>query len=185
MLSCGGTAVGVESSANNVCNVSEGPMQGMSSVAVPACDGSMLAGRPGSGSFRAVEGAVNGEDVDDKAFRSRVLESINVLNNEVAALKLDLRRIEVSPGPMPSHHVSTCTIYVLVLKNPENSLIGKSCLEALLQCQVLQYRCVKALPCPSFKVKIAEGDLHKALVMGNMSGCYVKIWRTSFERVAE
>ena len=78
------------------------------------------------------------------------------------------------PKPSP---VKFCVIL-------DDAPIGKAQLETLLKCQVVQYTCIKALPCPVFKVKIFEEALQLAIIAGRESGCFVDLWRRPKETVA-
>ena len=75
-------------------------------------------------------------------------------------------------------------LYVQVLKSLDDTSFGKAQLEALLKCQVVHYTCVKALPCPVFRVKIFEEALQEAIIAGQESGCFVDLWRRPKETVA-
>ena len=62
-------------------------------------------------------------------------------------------------------------------RNEDESLIGKSRLEALLKCKVLHYTCVRRSPVPAFKVKVCAEDATDAIKCGWESGCIVDVWR--------
>ena len=129
------------------------------------------------------DGAVGGsEDVDSLVFRSRMVESVNALRDDLAALRLELRsQRDVGRdacGQLKSASpVKFCSLYVRVVKRLGHSSFGKTQLEELLQCQVVQYLCIKHHPSPVFRVKILENDLHGALDTGRKSGCFVDLWR--------
>ena len=80
--------------------------------------------------------------------------------------------------------VKFCMLYVQVLKSLDDAPIVKAQLEALLKCQVVHYMCVKALPCPIFRVKIFEEALQEAKIAGRESDCFVDLWRRPKEIVA-
>ena len=80
--------------------------------------------------------------------------------------------------------VKFCMLYVQVLKSLDDAPIVKAQLEALLKCQVVHYMCVKALPCPVFRVKIFEEALQEAKIAGRESDCFVDLWRRPKEIVA-
>ena len=64
-----------------------------------------------------------------------------------------------------------CSLYVRVSGD-----VGKSKLESLLGCEVLQYVRLISNPTPSYKVKIKEGNLDSALANGRSEGCFVARW---------
>ena len=110
-----------------------------------------------------------GIDVDTHVFRSTILESINSLRDDVARLQADLRPLtltrgcEVAAGPSSSR---VCTLYVRFGNKLHAATPGKSLLESLLMCQILQYVCVRSQPAPAFKVKIQERFVGDAIANG-------------------
>ena len=64
-----------------------------------------------------------------------------------------------------------CSLYVRVSGD-----VGKSKVESLLGCEVLQYVRLISNPTPSYKVKIKEGDLDSVLANGRSEGCFVARW---------
>jgi len=66
-------------------------------------------------------------------------------------------------------------LYMRVLKSLDDASVGKAQLEGLLKCKVVHYKCVKALPCPVFRVKIIEEALQEAIIAGQESGCFVDL----------
>ena len=126
-------------------------------------------------------------DIDGLVFRSTVVESINSLRDDVAALRSELRsqreagrdRQLMAPSP-----VKFCSLYLRVSKSLGVPSVGKTMLEELLKCQVVQYLCIKNLPSPVFRVKILECDLRGALDAGRKSGCFVDLWRGPRDGIA-
>ena len=100
-------------------------------------------------------------------FQTSMVESINALRNEVAVLHSDVEKLKASSVQQQSGAPGIpCLLYVRVVERScsVDAQIGKSWLEHLLGCQVLQYVCVQELPNPAFKVNILESDLRKAMV---------------------
>ena len=119
------------------------------------------------------------ESVDSVYFHSSMVEAINILRGEVAALCSEVREIkELGPQQKSTSPGSYCLLYVQFQEKSRLSgfQIGKSTLEYLLGCSVLQYLCLQELPNPPFRVKIAEGDLQKAMDCGHRQGCFVDLW---------
>ena len=71
-----------------------------------------------------------------------------------------------------------CCLYVRMLGGSgcEGIHFGKSNLEAMLGCQVLQYVRLVSTPSASYKVKIRECDIDQAVNVGKMSECFVAKW---------
>lgn len=136
----------------------------------------------GGGVEARVGPCITGELVDDVFFRSSVVESINTLRGDVAALRSEVNQLKGPIGVQHQTPVAPEGCYLLYGRVPSvptdvGVQYGTFQLEQLLGCRVLQYLRVQELPNPAFRVKIMEKDLQKAMEFGCKQGCLVDLWR--------
>lgn len=118
---------------------------------------------------------------DEKFFKSSVLEIINGIRSDVASVKSEVSLLKGQVQKNRSGHVTqeTCVLYVRLAKGKVDVCkVGKTVLENILGCDVVQYSMVTR---NAFKVKISKNDLHGALKSGRGEGCFVDLWKSSCE----
>ena len=93
------------------------------------------------------------------------MEQVNELQSEVRQLKLGRESTQAC------RQMFKLSLYVRV----SGDVVGKSKLESLLGCEVLQYVRLISNSTPSYKVKIKEGDLDSALAKGRREGSKVLV----------
>ena len=114
---------------------------------------------------------VGGGKGDSRVFESTVIENISALKEQVNELQSEVRQLKLGKKSTQACQQKFCLLYVRVSGDT-----GKSKLESLLGCEVLQYVRLISNPMPSYKVKIKEGDLDSALANGRSEGCFVARW---------
>ena len=106
-------------------------------------------------------------------FQAKMIESINILREDVNALRTELRALKTTSPTSATSQKKYCSLYVRLDGRENDDRIEKSLLESLLECAVLQYARLTGTLSPSFKVKVAECDAQSAVAASAKSGCFV------------
>lgn len=128
------------------------------------------------GACSATAVAVCGEDV-------KLVSDLNALKFDVDCVKEELNNVKVALNGLREVESRPCTakpcfIYVR-LKASCYPPPGRSGLELILGCKILQYALVRLEPTPAYKVKINSLSLSDALFNAWHQGCFADIWMSS------
>ena len=130
-----------------------------------------LAGNAGEsdGARPAAAAMVGGDDV-------KLVNELDALKHDISSVKEALRVLK-SGRDGPSS-VKPCFIYVR-LQVPFSPPPGRSGLEVIVGCEILQYALVRMEPTPAYKVKIGALSLSDALISARRQGCFADVWLSS------
>ena len=114
---------------------------------------------------------------DCRIFRASMIESINKLRADVSNLKEEVGKGVGGVSKCAERSSRFCWLFVGI--GDKEFKVGKVQPGSLLGCLVVQYVRIEGSYMLSFKVKIMEEDLRKAIDNGRRSGCAVFLWRNS------
>ena len=108
--------------------------------------------------------------------KSILMKEINTLRSDLSHLKSEVSDLKREKRDS-STSVDTCLLYVrLKCPIPVNE-VGKTLIEDLLQCPIVNYSIINPTTVTTFKVKILKKHLYNALTISDNRKVIVRLWR--------
>lgn len=108
--------------------------------------------------------------------KSILMKEINTLRSDLSHLKSEVSDLKREKRDS-STSVDTCLLYVrLKCPIPVNE-VGKTLIEDLLQCPIVNYSIINPTTVTTFKVKILKKHLYNALTTSDNRKVIVRLWR--------